>query len=119
EGERRSVGDSGGNRRRHSLPEDETEAHLALKKQFPNLEMLADDEKRGEHLLKTSLANLIRLQEPPIILDEGHKAYTHLAREMLSDCNASIVVELSATPLDESNVLCRVSGEQFLKAGMI
>jgi len=101
---RKIFDDSGGNIVMHFPPEDEPERHQALKRQFPNLEMLADDEKHGEHLLKTSLANLIRLHEPPIILDEGHKAYTHLAREMLSDCNASVVVELSATPLDESNI---------------
>ncbi len=116
---RKVFADSGGNIVMHFPAEDDPEAHKALKQQYPNLEMLADDEKRGEHLLKTSLANLIRLQEPPIILDEGHKAYTHLAREMLSDCNASVVVELSATPLDESNILCRVNGEELLKEGMI
>src|SRR5256885_10355992 len=38
---------------------------------------------------------------------------------MLSDCNASIVVELSATPRPEANVLCRVSGQELLEEGMI
>ena len=60
----------------HFPPEDDAEGQLALKKSFPNLEMLVDNRERGEHLLKTSLANLIRLQEPPIILDEGHTAYS-------------------------------------------
>ena len=69
--------------------------------------------------MKTSLANLIRLQEPPIILDEGHKAISEIARETLRDCNASIVVELSATPQADANILCRVSGAELLKEGMI
>src|SRR2546430_3243987 len=103
----------------HFPAKDDAEPPKALKKKFPNMEMLVDDVKRGEHLLKTSLANLIRLQEPPIILDEGHTAYSHIAREMLSDCNASIVVELSATPRPETNVLCRVSGQELLDEGMI
>src|SRR5437867_2847103 len=116
---RKVFADSGGNIVMHFPPEDDAEAHLSLKKTFPNLEMLVDNRERGEHLLKTSLANLIRLQEPPIILDEGHTAYSHIAREMLSDCNASIVVELSATPRPETNVLCRVSGQELLDEGMI
>src|SRR5438094_1410812 len=116
---RKVFADSGGNIVMHFPPEDDPEAHQALRKKLPNLEMLVDDGKRGEHLLKTSLANLIRLQEPPIILDEGHTAYSHIAREMLSDCNATIVVELSATPRPEANVLCRVSGQELLEEGMI
>lgn len=56
---------------------------------------------------------------PPVILDEGHKAYSDLARKTIEGFNASIVVELSATPRDESNILCRVGGEELLKEGMI
>ena len=116
---RRVFRDSGGNIVMHFPAENEPAAHKALKARFPNLEMLVDDEAKGEHLAKTSLGNLIRICEPPIILDEGHKAYSHLALEMLADCNASVVVELSATPHKEGNVLCRVTGEQLLKEGMI
>lgn len=116
---RRVFRDSGGNIVMHFPPENEPAAHKALKARFPNLEMLVDDEAQGEHLAKTSLGNLIRICEPPIILDEGHKAYSHLAMEMLSNCNASVVVELSATPHNDANVLCRVTGEQLLKEAMI
>jgi type III restriction enzyme len=111
--------DSGGNIVMHFPAEDDADANKALKKQFPNMEMLAEDEDKGEFLVKTSLANLIRLHEPPVILDEGHKAYSDLARKTIEGFNASIVVELSATPREESNILCRVSGEELLKEGMI
>src|SRR5437773_1946573 len=60
--------DSGGNIVMHFPPEDDPAANKTLKEKRPNLEMLAHDETRGEHLVKTSLANLIRLQEPPVIL---------------------------------------------------
>ena len=102
--------DSGGNIVMHFPDEDDSPAHRALKKKFPNMEMLAEDEGKGEFLVKTSLANLIRLNEPPVILDEGHKAYSDLARKTIEGFNAGIVVELSATPNPESNILCRVSG---------
>src|SRR5665213_2740328 len=111
--------DSGGNIVMHFPAEDDSPAHRALKRKFPNMEMLAEDEDKGEFLVKTSLANLIRLNEPPVILDEGHKAYSDLARKTIEGFNASIVVELSATPNPESNILCRVSGEELLREGMI
>ena len=111
--------DSGGNIVMHFPPEDDSPAHQALQEKFPNMEMLAADPDKGEFLAKTSLANLIRLNEPPVILDEGHKAYSDLARKTIEGFNAAIVVELSATPRAESNILCRVSGEELLKEGMI
>lgn len=111
--------DSGGNIVMHFPDEDDPSAHKALKEKYPNLDILAADEDRGEFLVKTSLANLIRVNEPPVILDEGHKAYSELAQKTIEGFNASIVVELSATPSTESNILCRVSGEELLKEGMI
>ena len=111
--------DSGGNIVMHFPAEDDSEANRALEEKFPNLEMLAADEEKGEFLVKTSLANLIRINEPPVILDEGHKAYSDLAQQTIEGFNSSIVVELSATPSKESNILCRVSGEELLKEGMI
>ena len=111
--------DSGGNIVMHFPAEDDPAAHRALKERFPNLDMLAADEDKGEFLVKTSLANLIRINEPPVVLDEGHKAYSDLAQKTIEGFNASIVVELSATPSAESNILSRVSGEELLKEGMI
>ncbi len=116
---RRVFRDSGGNIVMHFPPEDDSPGHKDLKARFPNLEMLVDDEAKGEHLAKTSLGNLIRMCEPPMILDEGHKAFTHLAKNMITDCNASVVVELSATPHREASVLCRVTGQQLLDEQMI
>jgi type III restriction enzyme len=111
--------DSGGNIVRHFPPEDDTEAHKALKQKFPNLKMLGDDETVENNLLRTSLGNLLAIHEPAVILDEGHKAYSELAQKTIEGFNSSIVVELSATPGTESNILCRVSGEELLKEGMI
>src|SRR6266496_4535918 len=62
--------DSGGNIVQHFPPEDEPEKHKALKARIPNLDMLAEDEARGEYLVKTSLANMVRICEPAVILDE-------------------------------------------------
>ena len=66
--------DSGGNIVLHFPGEDEPDKHRALKDRVPNLEMLEENATTGAYLVKTSLANLVRLCEPAVILDEGHKA---------------------------------------------
>lgn len=111
--------DSGGNIVMHFPPEDEPAAHQALKEKYPNLKMLGADQDAPDNLVRTSLGNLLAIHEPPVILDEGHKAYSALAQKTIEGFNASIVVELSATPGVESNILCRVSGEELLREGMI
>jgi type III restriction enzyme len=105
--------DSGGNIMLHFPPEDSPEQHKALKEKIPNLDMLAADEATGEYLAATSVANLVRVWEPPVILDEGHKATSDLARRTIEGFNPSIVIELSATPKKESQ---RVSKGQRARA---
>lgn len=113
--------DSGGNIVQHFPPEDDPEAQRKLKERFSNLDMISED------LARTSLANLVRICQPAVILDEGHKAYSELALGTLEGFNASIIVELSATPIEKksnilsrvSNVLSRVSGKELLEEEMI
>jgi type III restriction enzyme len=111
--------DSGGNIVQHFPSEDKPEEHKALKEAIRNLDMLAEDEKRGEYLVKTSLANLVRVCQPAVVLDEGHKATSRLARETIEGFNSSVVIELSATPQKEANILVSVSGQELLDEQMI
>lgn len=111
--------DTGGNIVQHFPPEDAPEQHKGLRVRIPNLDMIVNDEETGEYLAKTSLGNLVRLCEPAVVLDEGHKATSSLARETIEGFNASIVVELSATPQKEANILVRVSGKELLEEEMI
>jgi len=111
--------DSGGNIVQHFPSESAPEEHRALKERVPNLDMLVEDDASGQYLVKTSLGNLVRLYQPPVILDEGHKATSKLARETIEGFNASIVVELSATPYKEANILVRVKGRELLDEQMI
>jgi len=105
--------DSGGNIVEHFPPEDRLDEHAALKRRIPNLDMV------GKELVATSLANLVRLCEPVVILDEGHKATSRLARTTIEKLNPRLVVELSATPPEEANVLTSVSGLDLLHEEMI
>ncbi len=111
--------DSGGNIVDHFPPEDDARGHKALKVGVPNLDMVEDDDKAGRHLVKTSIGNLVRLCRPPVILDEGHKAVSELARSTIEGFNAAIVVELSATPAQGTNIISRVTGAELLDEEMI
>ena len=111
--------DSGGNIVQHFPPEDDAAAQKALKEKIPNLDMIVHDEDSGQHLVKTSIGNLVRLCRPAVILDEGHKATSLQARETLEGFNASIIVELSATPRVGTNIISRVTGKELLDEEMI
>jgi type III restriction enzyme len=111
--------DSGGNITGHFPREDDAEAQRKLKEQYPNLDMIEDDPATGRHLCKTSVGNLVRLCKPPVILDEGHKATSQLARDTVEAFNASVIIELSATPQKGANIISRVTGQELLDEEMI
>ncbi len=106
--------DSGGSIVDHFPAESDLDGHRKLMAAIPNLETI-----EGTDLLKTSIGNLVRLCKPPVVLDEGHKATSDLARRTIEGFNASIVVELSATPHKGANVLSRVTGRELLDEEMI
>lgn len=69
-----------------------------------------------------SLANVLRLRRPLIIVDEAHNSRTTLAFEMLARLNPSAILELTATPDLErspSNVLHSVSALELKAEHMI
>ena len=72
--------------------------------------------------VKHSLGNAIRIARPIVVLDEGHKAYSDLARKTLAGLNPKFMLELSATPnMKEhlSNVLVSISGVKLKEEEMI
>ena len=76
----------------------------------------------GTETPKHSLLNVIRMVRPVIILDEAHKTRGISGEEIISyvnDMNPSIVLELSATPPRESNILVSVSGNDLRQEEMI
>ena len=72
--------------------------------------------------IKHSLGNALRIVQPVIVLDEGHRAYSELARDTISKLNPRFLLELSATPNmreHRSNVLVNVSGVRLKEEEMI
>jgi len=100
-------------------PEDDINGHAALLEKIPNLDYFGEADGFWGRQVKTSLGNTLRFLKPVIILDEGHKAYSETARNTLYGFNPSVIVELSATPPKESNVLVDVRGIEVADEGMI
>jgi type III restriction enzyme len=102
------------------FPSDEDkDGHEKLLQRVPNLETFEKADAFWGRQVKTSLGNTIRLLEPLIILDEGHKAYSALAQDTLRNLNPCMVVELSATPPREANKLVEIGGTELHREEMI
>ena len=99
--------------------EDDIKTHEALLKEFPNLDIFEDAGGFWGKQIKTSLGNTLRILSPLIILDEGHKAYSEGAQQTLRGFNPCMIVELSATPVNQSNVLVEISGHDLHREEMI
>ena len=98
--------------------EDDVEGHRALLEEFPNLDAF-DPVAGWRRQVKTSLGNTLRTLAPLIILDEGHKAYSRNAKSTLEGFNPCMILELSATPPRDANVLVEITGQALLREEMI
>jgi len=85
-------------------------------------------ETEGDGQIVYSLANVLRLHRPIVIMDEAHNARTKLSFDTLTRFTPSCVVEFTATPvtvhkpeqgLFASNVLHHVSARELKEAEMI
>lgn len=99
--------------------EDDREGNEKLLKGFPNLDYFGDGNGFFGRVARTSLGNTLRVLKPIIIIDEGHKAYSETAQGTIRNFNPSIIVELSATPPEDSNILVNVSGQELNREEMI
>ncbi len=99
----------------------------ALMHHFDNLsprqrdELLTDGEG-SERTIPYSLANVLRLRRPFVMVDEAHNSRTELAFDMLARFRPSGVLELTATPdvkRTPSNVLHSVSAAELKAEEMI
>lgn len=66
-----------------------------------------------------SLGNVIKINNPLVIVDEGHNAQTLLSFEMLKLLNPSFILEYTATPRSESNVLVKVLASELKAEKMV
>ena len=68
---------------------------------------------------ETALIQVIRSFNPVIIVDESHHATSALSVEMLENFNPCFVLDLTATPKNNSNIISFVDASQLKKANMV
>lgn len=76
-------------------------------------------ERDSEDTVINSLANVIRISNPLIVIDEGHKTSTQLSIDFLKDLNPSFVIEYTATPRAGSNILVEVHASELKEEQMV
>jgi type III restriction enzyme len=69
--------------------------------------------------VKRSFANLLAWYRPIVIVDEAHNNTSNLSVEVLNRIRPACVIEWSATPTREKNVLYHVSASELKDANMI
>ncbi len=96
--------------------EERLDQQEELLKEYP---MLESHEFIGQRQVTTSLGNTIRILSPIVILDEGHRARSLLMQETLAQFNPRAIIEFTATPHPQSNILVKITGKQLLDEEMV
>ena len=102
----------------------------ALQHHFTGLaaELEANLERREDGSVPSSLANVLRVRRPLVIVDEAHNARTPLSFDTLARFNPSCIIEFTATPQTQqdpahgdfaSNILCHVSAAELKAEEMV
>lgn len=80
---------------------------------FVDLDIVLDDTD------ETALINVIRSLNPIVVVDESHNAESDLSVEMLNNLNPSFVLDLTATPKANSNIISYVNAIALKKESMV
>jgi superfamily II DNA or RNA helicase len=91
----------------------------ALLDHFQNIQELEILEKDSEGTVINSLANVVRMSNPLVVIDEGHKTTSELSVDVLKDLNPSFIIEYTATPRTNSNVLIDIGASELKTEQMV
>jgi len=87
------------------------------------LEAFVSQFKNSEHILDgvddTALINVLRYLNPVLVVDESHNAESDLSVDMLKNLNPSFILDLTATPKDNSNIVSLVPAIELKKEHMV
>jgi type III restriction enzyme len=72
-----------------------------------------------EDVDETALINVLRSMQPVIVVDESHNAESNLSVDMLNGLNPSFVLDLTATPKNNSNIVSLVPAIELKKEHMV
>jgi len=85
----------------------------------PFAELNSDTSHILEGTEETALINIIRNLKPVVIVDEAHGAVSDLSVEMLANLNPSFILDLTATPRNNSNIISFVDAFHLKKENMV
>ena len=88
-----------------------------------NMLSFVQQNQENDHVLEgideTAVINVLRSLNPVIIVDESHNAETDLSVEMLKNLNPSFILDLTATPRRNSNIISFVDALWLKKENMV
>ncbi|HOR18161.1 MAG TPA: DEAD/DEAH box helicase family protein [Bacilli bacterium] len=67
----------------------------------------------------SALMQILNRLRPVVIIDESHNAKSDLSKEMIQNLNPSFVIELTATPKKDSNIISIVSAGELKEENMV
>ncbi len=91
----------------------------SLLSHFENLGDVTGLELDEHKTVINSLANVVRISNPLIVIDEGHKTKTQLSIDFLKELNPSFIIEYTATPRSGSNILVDISAAELKEEEMV
>jgi type III restriction enzyme len=97
---------------------EDLEPHFVyIPKTLEGLEKI--EEGAGQGTIKFSFRNLLTLHRPLVIVDEAHNATSKLSVEVMQRINPACIIEFTATPATNSNILHSVSASELKAEDMI
>ena len=86
---------------------------------MPFVETYSDRDGMIRNVDDSALMQVLNQMKPVVIIDESHNAQTDLSKEMIKNLNPSFVVELTATPKGDSNIISIVTANQLKEDCMV
>lgn len=87
------------------------------------LQPFVESYNNRNHLLKdipdSALMNVLRHLNPVLVVDESHNAESDLSVDMLKNLNPSFILDLTATPKKNSNIVSLVPAIELKKEHMV
>lgn len=68
---------------------------------------------------EVQLMKVLKAVHPVVVVDESHNAVSKLSEQMLNDLQPSLVIDLTATPKENSNVICFTDALELKKNNMV
>ena len=68
---------------------------------------------------EVQLMKVLQAVHPLVIVDESHNAVSKLSKQMLNDLQPSLVIDLTATPKANSNIICFTDALELKRNNMV